>query len=264
MQSKQFNFSSLLTEALVTARIRWRLFVLLGLLYGMAASFLLEPTQEILTALQGAVGTDGSQTEENLAPIIQNGLGMVLWGQISTSALLALLIVPWARAMSKDNLIPYEGNPAIMLGRGVRVFWHFLTAIVLLLAITMLGGLFLFAIAAALGSIAMVIIAAGIIAFVWLMIILSCIANFAGFREAQDKPIKFVEAALVLKAYIAPVAACLACLWFIALAFTVVTEGILAGLSLDIPIRINLAINGFFSFGYTACHISVLSRLPIK
>jgi hypothetical protein len=259
MQNAKFSVSVLLSEALTLARTRWQLIILLGGLYGIASSFLQEPAQDVLIALQDAAGQDITR---DFTPIIENGLGFILWGQFSSSAVMALLIVPWARAISGSNILPYDGNPSAMLGRGVRVFWHFLTALVLLLTIGLIGGAIIVTTITMLGGFAIsAFVAAGIVALIWLMVVLSCIANFAAYREAHDRPIKFVEAALILKADIGTAAACLVVLWFIVFVFTMIFEGILSGLIPTVPIRISLAISGFFSFVYTATHISVMSRL---
>lgn len=266
MTLKPVSIVVLLLSAVQRARLRWQLLAMLAALYGIISGVLNVPAFEILQAFAAASNATAGQAT-NAAPvdysrelaILNDGMSTLIWVYLATTALNAALLVPWARAIAPGALLPGQGNGKAHALRFLRSFSHYITATLLTAAAILLGGFILTTVAPFLGFLAMPLVFAGGLGFIWAAIILNAIANYAVFYEAQDKPISFADAWRKFKPAFIPLSACLAAFYMISIIAGLVFSGLFGPDGLNSQVA-GMALNGAFSFCVGALHMAALAH----
>lgn len=266
MTPKPVSIAELLSAGIQHASQRWRLLAMAAVLYGIVSSIVNQPAFEILEAFSVAANSTANQTAnsdsidytDELA-VLNDGLSTLIWVYLATTALSVLLLVPWTRAVAPEDLVPSEGDAKTHATRFIRSFSHYITATFLMGAALIVGGMVITMLASFIGFLAMPLVFAGALGFVWLTIILNAIANYAVFFEAQDKPIRYADAWRKFRPAFVPLSACLAAFYMASILVGFVISGLFGPTGLDLPLP-GMAINGAVSFCVGALHIAALAH----
>ncbi len=266
MKPAPINIPELLTAAVKRGLQRWHLAAMLAVLYGAVSSILNEPSFAILEALTAATnatadrGANGQPMD--FSPeleILKAGLPTLVAVYLAGTALSALLLVPWARAIAPGGLTPGQGNTSAHATRFARSFGHFITATLLTGLAFVGGGTIVITLGSLIGFLAMPLVFAGGLGLIWVSIILNAVANYAVFFEAQDKPIGFLDTWRKFKPAVIPLSACLAVFFMASIIASFIVSGLFgtAGSSLQL---VTMALNGALGFMVSALHIAALAH----
>lgn len=262
MERAPVRIADFIAHGLARAGQRLQLLALLGALYGIFYSLLSYEANQALEAVFSAMESeDETAATSAVSQALQDGLPAILWAHISSTALFALIAIPWARAMAPGGLLPLSGGFPALLRRALRAFWHLLLASVLIAMALLLMGLVLFILTSSLGFLPGVLVFAGAIVFIWITITVSAIANYAVLMEAQDLPMTLQNAVAHLVPTIAPATASFALFWMVATIVYLTIAGLVGPETLGFT-RVLLAISGMLTFSASAIHIAALSNIP--
>lgn len=262
MTPKPVTIAALMSAGAQRASQRWQLLAMLAILYGIVSSIINQPAFSIFEAFASATNTtansDSSDYSRELA-ILKDGFPTLIWVYLATTALGALLLIPWSRAIAPGDLIPSQGDAKAHAIRLIRSFSHYITATLMTGVAIMLGGTIVTLLASSIGFLATPLVFAGVLSLVWVSIILNAIANYAVFFEAQDKPVSYADAWRKFRPALVPLSASLAVFYMASIIASFVVNGLFGptGLNLQLP---GMAINGAFSFGVGALHIAALAH----
>ena len=266
MKPAPINIAELLAAAVKRGLQRWHLAAMLAVLYGAVSSILNEPSFAILEALTAATNETANQGGDaqpldfsTEMEVLKAGLPTLIGVYLAGTALSALLLVPWARAIAPGDLTPGSGDTTAHATRFARSFGHFITATLLTVIAFVGGGTIVITLASLIGFLTMPLVFAGGLGLIWVSIILNAVANYAVFFEAQDKPISFVDTWRKFKPAVVPLSACLAVLFMVSIMASFIVSGLFgaAGPSLQLA---TMALNGALGFMVSALHISALAH----
>lgn len=266
MTPKPVSIAILIRSAVQRTSPRWQLLAMLAVLYGIVSGVINVPAFEILQEFATSSNATAGQAT-NAAPvdysreleILNDGMPTLIWVYLATTALSAALLVPWARAIAPGDLLPGSGNGKAHALRFLRAFSHYITATLLTAAAIVLGGFVITMVASLLGFMAMPLVFAGGLAFIWVTIILNAVANYALFYEAQDKPISFADTWRKFRPAFIPLSACLAAFYMVSIIAGLVFSGLFGPTGLNSQIA-GMALNGAFSFSVGALHVAALAH----
>ncbi len=254
------KIAHLLQYSVERASTRWQMLALLATLNGALTSLVFGPAYMVMDQVMSVAGTeaDGSSTGNSAMDVLSDGFSTLIWGHIAVTLINAALLVPWARAIASNDLIPVGGSPGALIQRSFRAFFHLLLASILTGIAIVAGGFILFSLANTVGFLAMVLVLAGGFSLVWISVLVNAIANFCVLCEAQDKPLTLATGWQVLKPNASPAAATLALFWVASMIGSILIGGLLGDAG-NTFYRFSLMISSTFSFAATAMHISGLA-----
>ena len=266
MTPKPVNIAILISAGVQHASQRWQLLAMAAVLYGIVSSIVNQPAFEILEAFSAAANSTANQTENSGSidysgelAVLSEGLPTLIWVFLATTALGALLLVPWSRAIAPVGLVPSEGDAKTHATRLIRSFSHYITATLLMGAALIVGGMVITMLGSIIGFLAMPLVFAGALSFVWLTIILNAVANYAVIFEAQDKPISYADAWRKFRPAFVPLSACLAAFYMASIIVGFVINGLFGPTGMGLPL-FGMAVNGAVSFCVGALHIAALTH----
>jgi len=266
MKPAPINIAELLAAAVKRSAQRWHLAAMLAVLYGAVSSILNEPSFAILQALTAAANETANQgggTQpidfSSEMEILKAGMPTLIGVYLAGTALSALLLVPWARAIAPGDLTPGQGETTAHATRFARSFGHFITATLLTGIAFVGGGTIVITLASLIGFLTMPLVFAGGLGLIWGSIVLNAVANYAVFFEAQDQPISFVDTWRKFKPAVVPLSASLAALFMVSILASIVVSGLFGGAGSSMQL-VSMALNGALGFMVSALHISALAH----
>lgn len=257
------KIADILAQSVERASQRLHLLGLLALLNGLITSIVFGPAYLVMNQIMTATGLDENGETSQAIEILSNGLSTLVWGHLAVTAINALLLVPWARAVAQAGLVPAGGSSGQLLLRSTRAFWHLILASIITGGVLILGGFVLFSLASTVGFLAMVLVLAGSFAMVWIAVLVNTSANFSVLLEAQDQPTSLQRSWQLLKPQAGPAAASLACFWVISMMATLLVDGIIGNVGVQFY-RLSIVASGTIGFAATAFHISALACLRVE
>ncbi len=253
------KITDLLSYAAARTAQRGKLLLLLALMAGVISGVLFAPAYQLMNQAMEALSSLPEATAQGRAAIlISENCALPAWGYLLATLLTAGLLVPWARAVAAADLLPIDGNFQQMFVRTIRSFWHIILANLVLAAAMLFGGAILVSLASAAGTLAMVLVFAGVFAMIWLAITINAVANLAVLMEAQDKPLSLAHAWQKMRPYARPAVASLGIIFLLTLFINIVVSSLLAGIGLDHD-RLWIVLSGAVGFTASAVHITTLS-----
>lgn len=253
--------SEVLNHGVQRVAARWQLFAMLAVFNGLVSSILFGPAYRVMQSIMAALATSADEETATAAmDLLSSGFSTLLLGHLAVTALNAALLVPWARAVAREELIPLDGAVSVVFTRSLRAAWHLFLAGVITVVVFAFGGTILFSLASTLGFLAMVIVFAGGIGLAWVGFMINASANFAVTLEARDRPVSLAAAAQRLRPQAIPAATSLACFWVISMVAGMLVSGLI-GENNESLYRLSLAVSGTFGFAASALHIAALGCL---
>ena len=253
------KIADLLSHAFLRVQERYQLLLLLAALAGLVSSLLFAPAYNVMTDF-AKVLQEGSQdaSATKAIELLSDRWPALIWGQLMVTALNAILLIPWARAVLGNGLAPYDEDFNRMVRRSFRAFWHMTLANILLISAVLTGASVLNALLSAVGFLALVLVFAGIFILVWFAIFINAVANYAVVCEASDQPTTLALSWRALKPNARPAAASLAIFFLMYFFLSSLLSSGLNGLGLGYD-RVWLIISGTLSFLLSALHVAALT-----
>lgn len=257
--NKTPKIADLLNYAASRTLQRRTLLLLLALMAGVISGMLFAPAYQLVNETMEILNSVPDATaQERAAKLISENWQQAALGYLLYTLLTAGLLVAWARAVAATNLLPFDGNIQQMFVRTIRSFWHIILANLVLAAAMLFGGAILVSLASAAGTIAMVLVFAGVFAMVWLAITINAVANLAVMMEAQDHPLSLAIALQMMRPYARSAVASLGVVFLLAFVANILLSSLQASFGLDHD-RLWLVASGAVGFAASAVHIAALT-----